>query len=376
MTFELLPERPSVQSPETTRTALQLLAMGALIAASLWILRPFLIAMMWAVTIVVATWPILLSLQQRLRGKRSIAVGIMTAALLFTMLAPLYLAISTVAENINKIADLPSYLASIDLPQLPSWLQRSPFIGVRLSSAWQDLQAARPTEIAARLEPFSKTATLWFLGQIGSLGLLLVQLLLTVLFSGILYSNGETASATAIAFARRLAGKSGERAVQLAAQAIRGVASGVVVTAMAQTALAGAALVIAQVPFAIVLTAFIFILALAQVGPFVVLLGAIVWVYAKNGPVWGTAFLVWSLFCVTFDNFLRPVLIRRGVDLPLLLIFVGVVGGLIAFGAIGLFVGPMVLAVARTLLTEWLSETSTFDDDSRSLRHAVEAKRN
>ena len=87
-------------------------------------------------------------------------------------------------------------------------------------------------------------------------------------------------------------------------------------------------------------------------------LPAIVWVYSKSGGVWGTGFLVWAIFCGTFDNFLRPLLIKRGADLPLLLIFAGVIGGLIAFGVIGLFIGPVVLAVAYTLLVDWVAESS------------------
>jgi len=101
----------------------------------------------------------------------------------------------------------------------------------------------------------------------------------------------------------------------------------------------------------------IFILGVAQVGAAPVLIGAVVWVYMKSGAVWGTGFLVWAILCSTFDNFLRPMLIKHGADLPLLLIFAGVLGGLIAFGVIGLFIGPVVLAVAYTLLVDWVSES-------------------
>jgi predicted PurR-regulated permease PerM len=107
-----------------------------------------------------------------------------------------------------------------------------------------------------------------------------------------------------------------------------------------------------------------FILAVAQIGPGPVLICAVIWVYSKDGAVWGTGLLVWSIFCTTFDNFLRPMLIRRGADLPLLLISAGVIGGLIAFGAIGLFIGPVVLAVAYTLLLDWVSESDSADSPS------------
>jgi len=139
------------------------------------------------------------------------------------------------------------------------------------------------------------------------------------------------------------------------------VALGVVVTAVVQSGLAGIGLALAGVPFVRILTALMFILAVAQVGAGPVLIAAVVWVYAKSGALWGSVFLVWAIFCGTLDNFLRPMLIRHGADLPLLLIFAGVIGGLIAFGVIGLFIGPVVLAVAYTLLVDWVTEGEAID---------------
>ena len=149
--------------------------------------------------------------------------------------------------------------------------------------------------------------------------------------------------------------------MHLAARAVRAVALGVVVTAITQSALVGIGFVIAGVPFATILIALVFILAVAQLGPALVLIPAAIWVYAKSGAVWGSVFLVWAIFCGTLDNFLRPMLIRHGADLPLLLIFSGVIGGLVAFGVIGLFIGPVVLAVAYTLLVDWVSEGEAID---------------
>ncbi len=136
----------------------------------------------------------------------------------------------------------------------------------------------------------------------------------------------------------------------LAAQAIRGVALGVVVTALLQTILGGIGVAIAGVPFAAVLTAIMFMLCIAQLGPILVLIGATVWVWMHSGAVAGTVMLIYSLAVGLMDNFVRPVLIKRGADLPLLLIFTGVVGGLVSLGLIGIFVGPVLLAVTYTLL--------------------------
>jgi predicted PurR-regulated permease PerM len=186
--------------------------------------------------------------------------------------------------------------------------------------------------------------------------LLLVQFLLTVIIAAILYAKGEAVARGAGHFARRLAGSRGENALHLAGQAIRGVALGVVVTAIVQSAAAGLGLFLFGVPFASLLTGAIFMLCVAQIGPGLLLIPAVFWVYATSGAVWGTGFLVWAIVASTFDSVLRPMLIKRGADLPLLLIFAGVIGGLIAFGVIGLFIGPVVLAVAYTLLVDWVSQ--------------------
>ncbi len=150
----------------------------------------------------------------------------------------------------------------------------------------------------------------------------------------------------------------------LAGQAIRGVALGVGVTALVQAGLGGIGLAIAGVPFAGLLTAVMLLLCIAQLGPMLVLIPAVVWLYWSGDTGWGTFLLVWSLVVGTMDNFLRPVLIKRGADLPLLLIFAGVIGGLLAFGLVGIFVGPVVLAVAYTLLGAWMDSGGSHPENA------------
>jgi predicted PurR-regulated permease PerM len=175
-----------------------------------------------------------------------------------------------------------------------------------------------------------------------------------VIVAGVLYASGEEVEAWVRALARRLAGDNGDNVVTLAAQSIRAVAMGIVVTALAQALLGGIGLAVAGVPFVGVLTAAMFILGIAQIGAGPVLICAIAWVYWSGDAVWGTVLLVWSVLVMSLDNVLRPLLIKRGADLPLTLIFTGVIGGLFAFGIIGLFIGPLVLAVVHTLLSEWI----------------------
>lgn len=351
---------------DLARIVMQVLALGALIAASFWIVRPFLIAAVWATTVVVATWPLLLLAQSWLGGRRSLAVALMTVVLLFVLVVPFYFAVTTIVHNVERITAWSRAVATFTLSGPPNWIHRIPVVGTRVATGWQQLASAGPEQISEYLAPLAKRVGVAFLQQVGNLGLLLLQFLLTVVIAAILYANGETALAGAEAFIHTLIGPQGVDAIHLAGQAIRGVAQGIVVTAAVQSAAAGIGLKVIGVPFPMLLTAVMFVLAIAQIGPIPVLIGAIIWTYSKSGPLWGTGLLLWSIFCGTFDNVLRPLLIKRGADLPLLLIFAGVIGGLFAFGVIGLFIGPVVLAVAYTLLVDWVADSEAIPVSAKS----------
>jgi predicted PurR-regulated permease PerM len=297
-----------------------------------------------------------LTLQRWLLGRRWLAVMGMTLLLLAIFVLPFSFAILAVAENFKEITAWTTLLANFTLPPPPDWLGKIPLVGARVTSNWQQLAALSREELATRLSPYLGEIVRWLAGQIGGLGLLLAQIALTVIVAAVLYATGESAAAMALQFGSRLAGERGEHAVRLAGQAIRGVALGVVVTALVQALAGGIGLAIVGVPFAVILTAVMFISAIVQVGVAPVLLCAVVWLYWTGSATSGTVLLVWTLLVAPIDNILRPILIKQGVDLPMLLVIAGVVGGLLAFGLIGIFVGPVVLAVAYTLFTAWISD--------------------
>jgi predicted PurR-regulated permease PerM len=224
--------------------------------------------------------------------------------------------------------------------------------------------------LVTQLSPFLQQGVRLVAAQVGSLGLLFVQIVLTVIVSAVLYATGESAAGMALRFGNRLAGEQGEQAIRLAGGAIRGVALGVVLTAFVHAVLAGIGLAVVGVPFAVMLTAVMFILAVVQIGVVPVLLCAVAWLYWTGNTASGTVLLVWTVLVAPVDNVLRPILIKKGADLPLLLIFAGVIGGMLAFGIVGLFVGPVVLAVAYTLFMAWISE----DAASRLADSAPKAK--
>lgn len=340
---------------DLTRNVLAVLALFLLIAFCGWILSPFLGAIVWATMIVVATWRMMLSVQHACWGKRWMAVTVMTLGLLLVLIVPLSAAIVAIADHADQIVGWVRNLAKDGLPLPPEWIVRIPLVGERIDSAWREL-ASGDTGLLAKTTPYVGNVMKWLAGQFSNIGLIAVQFLLTIVIAGIMYAGGETAADGVRRFMRRLAGDRGDIVVTLAAQAIRGVALGVVVTAMIQSLLGGVGLAVAGVPLAGILTAVMFMSCIAQIGPVIILAPAVGWLYWSGATGWGTALLVWTVFVGTIDNFLRPVLIRQGADLPLLLIFAGVIGGLISLGLVGIFVGPVVLAVGYRLVTAWIDE--------------------
>lgn len=339
---------------DLTRILLAVLAIGGLIAASYWVLLPFLPALIWAVTIVVATWPAMRAVEARLFGRRGLAVAVMTLAMAVVVAAPIAIAVATIVGHADVVVGWARAVAAHGVPGPPDWVVTVPLVGGRAAEEWRRLAATPPEDLVALSLPYLRAALQWTIARAGGVGALLLQLLLTVALSATLYARGDAAAVWVLAFARRLAGVQGERAAVLSAQAIRAVALGVVVTALAQALVGAIGLLVTGVPYAGLLTALMFLLGVAQVGASPVLLGAVVWLYWSGDAVWGTVMLVWGLVTSSLDNVLRPLLIRRGADLPLLLILAGVIGGLLAFGIIGLFIGPVILAVSYTLLRAWI----------------------
>jgi predicted PurR-regulated permease PerM len=348
------PRRPRVDLVGIT------LAVGfiaGLIGVSIWIILPFAGALIWAALLVVSTWGGMRWLQARLGNRRWLAVTVITVVMLLVVFVPVSLAIISVVQNADEMAAWVAGLQSFHLPPLPAWVAGLPLVGDKIAELWQQYASAGVADLAKVAKPYLNAVFAWLASRVGGVGAILMQVLFTVIIAAILYGYGESAAAGLRAFGRRLAGKRGENMVLLAGRAVRGVALGVVVTAIIQSVFSGIAIALAGVPFAMLLTGVMFLTCIAQLGPVPVLVPAIVWLfYWRDSYGWGTFLLVCTVIVTMLDNVLRPMLIKRGADLPLILIFAGVIGGLLTFGLIGIFVGPVVLAITYTLLEQWVLE--------------------
>ena len=343
-------------TPDITRTTIMVLVIGVLLAASLWTMAPFIGSLVWATAIVIATWPLLLWVQRKVGGSRALATTLMTLFMLAIFIVPFWMAIGAMLDASHQGADVVRSYMKEGLGPPPSWVSGIPFVGDRLAAQWQEVSAGGPEAFTAKVQPYARSVAAWLVAVTGGIGGVFLHFLLTAILSAVLYAQGEAAAAGVIAFARRLASDGGEYAVVLAGQSVQSVALGVVVTALVQTVLVGLGLWICGVPHPGLLTAIAFVLCIAQLGPILILVPAVIWMYSNASAGWATALLIWSIPVCILDNFLKPILISRGVDLPILLIFAGVIGGLIAFGVIGLFLGPVILAVTYKSLGTWIAD--------------------
>jgi predicted PurR-regulated permease PerM len=361
------------QPVDLARIVIGVATLLLLVSGSLYILRPFLLALIWATTIVVATWPVLLAVQHRLGDHRGLAVAVMLLALLVLIVLPLYGAVSTLTAHADDIMAVVKGLPTYAPPPPPNWLSNIPLLGPRIAREWQTLSNAGPGGILASLEPYASDVAHWLILRVSAVGVLMLHLLLTVLIAGILYAKGETAALTVTRLAQCTAPENGAAIVRLVGLSIRAVALGIVVTALLQTALGGLGLWVAGVPFAGVLTALLFVLCLAQIGPLLPLLACVAWLFSRNAHVTAILLLAWSLGVASLDNLLRPILIQRTVALPMSLILAGVLGGLIAFGLVGLFVGPVILSVTFALMQAWIESRESFLEEDKAATSATVA---
>jgi predicted PurR-regulated permease PerM len=343
-------------SGDITRTVLMVIFIAMLLAGSFWTLLPFLGGVIWAATVVIATWPLLLRMRDKTPKRPWVAVAIMTSLTLLAVILPFGLAVSTLLDVAHRGPEVLGDIFTRGIGPAPEWLGNVPVAGKHLVAKWNEIAAGGRDGLIAAAQPYMGAAAQWAISVTGGIGIVAVNILLTIVLVAIFYSQGEIAARGALAFGQRLGGERGMEVMRLAAQAVRSVALGVVVTALVQAVLAGLALWICGIPKPAVFAALVFMLGIAQLGPLPIMVPAIGWLFWTDQPGWGTVLIVLAIPIGALDNVLRPILIRRGVQLPMLLIIAGVIGGLIGFGVMGLFVGPVLLAATYTLAKSWVSE--------------------
>jgi predicted PurR-regulated permease PerM len=334
------------------RTILLLLFAGLLIGI-LAVLRPFFTAILFGTILAIAAWP-LRDFLIRCGLKRGLTATLLLLLALALIALPLMAVAPSLAEHLTKGADrLRDYLASA--PQVPSWLAGLPVVGERLAGLWDKAMSAEGG-IRALLEPYSASLRQMFVGAAAALAGSVLQIILSLVVAALFWVSGDVLAARLHAFLRKLCGETAAAELDVAAGAVRSVAYGVVGTAVIQAVVMAIGLILAGVPGAALLGFVTLLLALSQIGaPLIIVVwgGAAVWLFGQDQAGWGVFLIVWGLVVTMMDNVIKPWLIGFGVAMPMSLTILGVFGGFVAFGFLGLFIGPTLIAVGFTLLEAW-----------------------
>ena len=327
-----------------------------LVFACVQIVSPFIGPMLWGIIITVATWHPYRRLAKLLGNRRKLAAVLMSLALLLILVVPISLLVDSLAEGIGAVAGLLRDLTSVRLPEPPDWLRSLPVIGLTLDSQWREAMVDLPAALQ-QLQPYIGTAAGYGLSWGAGLGFATVEFLVAIVIAGILYVTGESGVQVLRRFVARVGGAHHLGLLDVAAQTIRGVAAGIIFTAFIQAVLLAMGLLVVGAPGTVLLSFLTFFLLVIQLPNWLVWLPVVAWLGYRGETGFAIFLFVWGTFVVsTVDNFIRPYLISQGAKLPLLLIFVGVIGGLLAYGFIGLFVGATLLGVGYTLFRSWLDE--------------------
>src|SRR6516165_9318594 len=333
--------------------AVLLLLFGGLLVGILAVLLPFTTAILFGAILAIAGWP-LLDFLLRCGLKRGLAATLLLLLALAVVALPLMAMAPGLAERLTKGASrLQDYFASA--PQVPSWLAGLPIVGERIARIWNKVLLAGG-DLRILLEPYSDGLRQGLVDAAAALGQSVLQIILSLVVATFFWVSGDALAATLRDILRRLAGETAAAELDVAAGAVRSVAYGVVGTAAIQAVMMAIGLAVAGVPGAVLLGFVTLLLALSQIGaPLIIAIwgGAVVWLFGQDQQGWGVFMIFWGLVISTIDNFIKPLLIGVGVAMPLSLTILGVFGGFVAFGFLGLFIGPTLIAIAFTLLEAW-----------------------
>ncbi|MHA6576822.1 AI-2E family transporter [Pseudomonas yamanorum] len=324
-----------------------------LFGASFWVMAPFWSALFWGAVLAFASWPVMRLLTRWLGGRESLAAGILTLVWMLLVALPLVWLGFNLADHVRDAVGLIKDIQVDGLPEAPTWLGSIPFVGERLVAMWDSIDQ-QGAALMVTLKPYLGQVGNWLLARSAQIGGGILELTLSLVFVFFFYRDGPRLAMFVHRLLERLIGDRAGYYIELVAGTVQRVVNGVIGTAAAQALLALIGFWIAGVPGALVLGIVTFLLSLIPMGPPLIWIPATAWLAWKGDYTYAVFLGVWGTFIISgVDNVLKPYLISRGGNLPLVIVLLGVFGGLIAFGFIGLFIGPTLLAVAYSLLTDW-----------------------
>jgi len=346
-----------VKMARGTDVAIRISIVGLLLVGCAFVLEPFVPIIAWALVMAVALHPTFSRLSELLQQREKTAATAITLVLLLAFIAPAVLLSETLASGVTMVRDAAEH-GTLKIPLPPDAIATWPLIGHPLADAWTAVATNLDAVLAAHKDNVIAVAR-WLVAQVASLGLGFLQIVVAVIVTGVLLVFAEPLAELGRSIVKRVAGKNGERFNQLAIATTRSVARGVLGVALIQSVLAGLGLLVAGVPGAGLWTMVAVLTCTIQIGPGLVLIPAAIYLFVVKGTVTGVLFSIWSAIPMFIDNVLKPIMLGRGVDVPMIVVLLGAIGGLLAFGVIGLFTGAIILVLGYTMMRVWIETAET-----------------
>lgn len=349
----LLTTRSDMPENQRSDRILGLLALSLLGGGCLWVLWPFLSAVLWAAILASVTWPGFIWLDRLVGGRRVLAASLMTLLVTLVVVVPCVAVATGLADNLTELGYMTSGILKDGLPDAPSWLSKLPLFGQSVHDYWQQF-AHNGERLVDELAKLAEPARNAALATGKGLGRGVLDIVLSVFLAFFFFLYGEALARRLRKAMVRLAGERAEHLLGIARGTVTGVIYGILGTALAQGIIAAIGFAIAGVPAAMLLGVATAFLSPVPVGPPLIWGGAALWLFQQNENGWAIFVVLWGLLVVsTVDNVIKPLIISRGSSLPFAIVFLGVLGGAVAFGVIGIFIGPTMLAVGYRLMMEW-----------------------
>ena len=335
---------------------IRLFFLGLLAAWCFVLLRPFIALILWAAILAVALFPIFTYLKTRLGGRAKLAVTIITLIGIGIIVGPVSVMATVFVGDAQTFANNVA-AGTVVVPPPPEGIATLPLIGEEINDIWQEA-AVNLVNVLSRFEPQIKQLSQDLLLLAADTGLNILKFLLSIIIAAALMLNAEAIGRGLTRFLTKLSPDQGPAFLQLATSTVRNVTRGIIGVALIQTLLIGIGLIVAGIPGAGLLTLISLLLTIIQIGPGLIVLGALIYAWSTMGTLSALLFTIWMLPASLIDNFLKPILMASGLPVPMLVIFIGVIGGTLAHGIVGLFVGPVILSLGYELIRAWTNSDS------------------
>ena len=334
---------------------IRLALIALMVVWSITILAPFVSILLWAIIVAVSAYPAFVWLTAKLGGRGGWAATILVVAVLVFLIGPIVTALPGFAESLRTFAgELRS--GDLSIPPPPEAISTWPVIGEPLFRIWQQA-TTNLAEMVTQFRPQLQSAGLTLLKGVAAAGLGVLQFVLAAVIAGIMLGNHERLKQLAGQLFTKVAPESQGRFLTLTEQTVRGVTMGVIGVAIVQAILAGIGFAVMGIPAAALWAGLCLVLAVLQISIVLVVLPIAIYAFYNFDTLAAVLFVAWNVPILALDNVLKPILMGRGVDAPMLIIFIGAIGGFISFGFLGLFFGAVVLVIAYDLLVAWLAGT-------------------